>query len=195
MIEAPSPITVSHPDPPTAGRDRAADWEQGISFEAFLPMAEKNVGLWTGIWERAQIPEEVLDRVAAVPGSWHLLVLSADWCGDASNTVPFLARLAQAAPNLDLRLLERDAHLDLMNEHLTGGTAQAIPAVMLLGPDLVEWAWWGPRPAELQEWVKGEGSTMDSGERYKHIRRWYARDHGRTTLDEVITLLEHAAQP
>jgi hypothetical protein len=195
MIEAPSPITVSHPDPPTAGRDRSADWEQGVSFKDFLPTAEKNVGLWTSIWDRAQVPEDLLVRAAAVPGSWHLLVLSADWCGDASNTVPMLARFAQAAPNLDLRLLDRDTHLDLMNEHLTGGTAQAIPAVILLGPDLAEWAWWGPRPAELQAWFKGEGQQFESDERYKRLRKWYARDHGRTMLDEVVTLLEHAAQP
>ena len=191
-MPAPSPLTTSHPSPPTAGRDRSDAWGQGVSFRAFLPTARKNEGLWTGVWERAAVPPEVLARVAAVPGRWRLLVLSADWCGDASNTVPVLARLAEAAPNLELRLLDRDEHLALMDEHLTGGTARAIPAVILLDEADTEVAWWGPRPAELQAWVKGEGQRYGSGERYKHIRRWYARDRGQSTLEEVVALVEHA---
>ena len=193
MIDAPSPLTTSHPTPPAAGRDRSADWAEGLSFEEWLPTAEKNPQLWEGVWKRAIVPGDLLTRAMNVPGPWHLLVLSADWCGDASNTVPVLARLVEMAPHLDLRLLERDEHPDLMDEHLTGGTARAIPAVILLDAQYIERAWWGPRPAELQAWVKTEGQAYDSVERYKHVRQWYARDRGRTTLEEVIALLEQAS--
>jgi hypothetical protein len=144
------------------------------------------------VWRRAAVPPEYAARAAAV-GRWHLLALSADWCGDAVNVVPILARLTEAAPNLDLRLLDRDDHLALMDEHRTGGTARAIPAVILLDEGLVERAWWGPRPRPLQVWVKTEGQAFEKGERYKHVRQFYARDRGRTTLEEVVTLLEGAA--
>lgn len=188
----PDSLTTSHPAPPTAGRDRTDDWAEGVSFEAFLPTAEKNADLWQAVWRRAEVPPEYGARAAAVPGRWKVLVLSADWCGDAVNIVPVLARLAEAAPNLDLRLLDRDAHLALMDEHLTGGIARSIPAAILLDEAGVERAWWGPRPAPLQAWVKGEGQGYESGERYRHVRQWYARDRGRTTLEEVVSLLEGA---
>jgi hypothetical protein len=191
---APSPLVPSHPDPPTAGRDRSADWARGVPFEAFLPTAQQNAELWAGVWRRAAVPAEYVARVAAVPGRWKLLVLSADWCGDAVNLVPVLARLAEAAPNLALRLLDRDDHLALMDEHLTGGTARAIPAVILLDADGVERAWWAPRPGPLQAWVKTEGQAFEKGERYRHVRRWYALDRGRTLLEEVAALLEGAAR-
>ncbi|MEL6615576.1 MAG: thioredoxin family protein [Bacteroidota bacterium] len=186
-------VSTTHFDPLLAGRDRSSDWEQGISFETFLPTAEKNEGLWRSGWERTRIPDEMLERAAHVAGHWKLLVLSADWCGDASNTVPVLARLAGQTEGLELRLLERDDHLDLMDEHLTGGTARSIPAVILLDGENKEHAWWGPRPADLQAWVKTVGLTMETGPRYKEVRKWYARDKGRTTLHELLSMIERAS--
>ena len=174
----------------TAAVSRAADWHKALSYEAFLPTAEKNVDLWRGVYDRFVPPADVVARAAAVPGQWHLLVLSEDWCGDASNTVPVLARLAEAAPNLDLRLLARDENLALMDEHLTG-TSRGIPAVILLDDALAEHGWWGPRPADLQRWVLAEGLKIeDHDARYREVRKWYARDHGQSTMREVLDLLD-----
>lgn len=186
-----SPNTVSHPNPNTAGADRSSSWEAGITYEAFLPTAQQNVGLWEGVYKRAAVPEEILTRVAALNSSWKLLVLSADWCGDASNIIPVVQKLADEAPNVELRLLDRDDHLDLMDEHLTGVTARAIPVVIVLDENGIERAWWGPRPAGLQAWVKSdEGQALESDERYRELRKWYSRDKGRTSLDEIVWLME-----
>ena len=94
--------------------------------------------------------------------------------------------------NVDLRILARDTNLDLMDAHLTGAS-RSIPAVIALDSDYVERGWWGPRPAELQRWVLGEGKAFEKPERYKHIRGWYARDHALSTLEEVVSMLERAA--
>ncbi|MEP0548850.1 MAG: thioredoxin family protein [Rhodothermales bacterium] len=169
-------------------------YAQGISFETFLPTAEKNAQLWQSVWDRVRLPDDLVERAAALPGAWHLLVLSEDWCGDAVNIVPVLAGLAEAVPTVDLRLLSRDAHLDLMDAHLTNGTSRSIPVVILLDEDFVERGWWGPRPTDLQRWVLEEGLKMDSEERYKIVRRFYARDKGRTTLEEIVDGIEVAAE-
>ena len=178
--------------PPQTGGSLRDRFAQGLSFEEFLPTAEKNADLWAGVWQRARIPDAAVDRAEALPGQWHLLVLSEDWCGDAVNTVPVLARLAEQASNLDLRLLGRDDNPDLMDAHLTNGRSRSVPVELFLDEDFVERGWWGPRPAEIQQWVMEEGLQMDSAERYKHVRRWYARDKGRTTLDEVLGGIEAA---
>jgi ADP-heptose:LPS heptosyltransferase len=138
------------------------------------------------------VPEEYVRRVAALGGAWHLLVLSEDWCGDAVNTVPVVAKLAELSTNLDLRVLARDENLDLMDAHLTG-TARSIPVVMALDDEFREQGWWGSRPAELQSWVVGPGRALEKDERYKAVRAWYARDAGKTTLEEVVATLERAA--
>jgi hypothetical protein len=161
-------------------------------FEATLGSVEKYADLWAVVWRRAAVPREFVERVTGLGGAWHLLVLSADWCGDAVNTVPVIAKLAELTPNVDLRILERDHNLDLMDAHLTG-TSRSIPAVIALDEGFNEYGWWGPRPAELQRWVLGEGQALEKAERYRGIRSWYARDRGLTTLEEVVSMMERSA--
>jgi hypothetical protein len=162
-------------------------------FKAMLGSAQKNAELWAAVWRRAEVGEDYQNRVAALEGVWHLLVLSEDWCGDAVNTVPVIAKLAELSTNTDLRVLARDENLDLMDAHLTG-TARSIPVVIALDANYRECGWWSPRPTELQEWVMGSGQSLEKAERYREIRRWYARDRGRTTLEEVVSMLERAAR-
>ena len=158
-----------------------------------LGAVRKNADLWAAVWRRAEVPEEHLRRVAALGGAWHLLVLSEDWCGDAVNTLPVVAKLAALSPNMDLRVLARDENLDIMDAHLTG-RSRSIPCVIALDEDFRERGWWGPRPTELQRWVLGAGQSLDGKERYRETRMWYARDHGRTTLDELVVMLERGAR-
>ena len=154
-----------------------------------LASVAKNADLWAAVWRRAVVDDDYLDRVAAVPGDWHLLVLSEEWCGDAVNTVPVVAKLAALSPNLELRVLARDENLDLMDAHLTG-TSRSIPVVIVLDEEFNERGWWGPRPAELQKWALGPGQALDKDARYREIRTWYARDKGRATLEEVVRVME-----
>lgn len=158
-------------------------------FGEMLASATQNADLWAAVWRRAVVPEEFVRRVAALGGAWHLLVLSEDWCGDAVNTVPVVARLAELAPNVDLRVLARDENLDLMEAHLTG-TSRSIPVVIALDEEFNERGWWGPRPKTLQQWVLGPGQALEKDARYREIRSWYAHDRGRATLEEVVGMME-----
>jgi hypothetical protein len=165
---------------------------QAATFEEFLQHATANRELWQAIWRRAAVPELLLQRVQRLCGDWRLLVLLEDWCGDAVNVIPYVAALAQAAPNLELRVLARDANPDLMDTHLTRGS-RSIPVVMLLDAQYREVAWWGPRPAEVQGWFWRCGRKLPKEERYREIRRWYARDRGVTTLMEIVRMIADAA--
>lgn len=80
-----------------------------------------------------------------------------------------------------------------MDAHLTDGRSRSIPVVLLLDENFLERGWWGPRPGPLQEWVVQEGLEMPSNERYKRVRRYYAKDKGRTLLRELLDLMEPAA--
>jgi len=162
------------------------------TLDDFIEGARQNRELWLSMRKRARVPEDLAEHFRALTGRWHLLVLLEDWCGDAVNTIPVLARLAETVTTLDLRVLERDANPDLMEAHLSG-SARAIPVVILLDEEYREVGWWGSRPRELQAWVDSpEGSALSKEERYREVRRWYARDRGRTTLEEIAGLLRSA---
>ena len=162
------------------------------TFDAFLSGVETNRDLWHAIARRASVPDELIGRVEATGQRWHLLVLAEDWCGDAVNVLPFIAKLADGTANLDLRVLGRDANPDLMDGHLTG-QSRSVPVVILLDATFTERGWWGPRPRELQEWVLGSGNSMPKADRYRDIRRWYVQDHGIVVLNEIVAVIEEAS--
>lgn len=72
--------------------------------------------------------------------------------------------------------------------------ARAIPVVIVLDESFTGCGWWGSRPAELQAWVMTpDARRMEPSDRYREVRRWYARDRGRSTLREVLDLLDHCS--
>jgi hypothetical protein len=166
------------------------EYRAGLTFADFLESAEANAELWKDIYRRATVSDEAVWRARRFIGKVCLLVVSADWCGDAVNTVPYIARLADDA-GLDLRIIDRDAHPHVIDAHLTRG-ARSIPVALLLDRTQRELGWWGPRPEALQKWFVEEGMPLPSGERYRELRRWYAMDRGQTTVGEIVRLLEHA---
>lgn len=162
------------------------------TFEEYLETVVKNRELWHAVHERVRLSDEAIERAKSIPGTWHLLALSEDWCGDAVNTLPVVAAVARAA-GWDMRVLGRDENLDIMDAHLTNGRSRSIPIVIVYDEKFEEVGWWGPRPGEIQSWVMGEGLALASPERYKVIRRWYARDRGSTTASEVLGIIDAAA--
>ena len=167
----------------------APDWS------TYLAGTVRNHDLWTAIDRHALVDEARIARgraAAALAGVRHVLVLSEDWCGDAVNIVPWVARLVERIPGVDFKVLGRDANPDLMDAHLTG-LSRSIPVVILYDAAFRELGWWGPRPAELQAWVQHTGLAMAKDERYREVRGWYARDRGHAILDEITALMERNA--
>ena len=163
------------------------------TFSEYLETVDKNRELWHALARRAAVDEETRERARAIPGRWNVIALTEDWCGDAINTLPVFDRLAELAGNIELRLLLRDENPDLMDAHLTNGTSRSIPVLIVYDETFRERGWWGPRPAPIQEWVMTEGMKLDPTDRYREVRRYYARDRGRTSLDEFLRILERAA--
>lgn len=163
--------------------DFALVWDQALSYQAFVAAAApEHRGLWEGIG-KLHTPREATLGLALPPGS-RLLVIAADWCGDAVNTIPALHNWA-VATGTELRVIDRDTWPTVMDHYLTG-TSRAIPIVIVLDRDLHEIGHWGPRPAELQAWDVAHRLTMEKAARYKENRRWYAKDRGETTIREVV---------
>jgi thioredoxin-like negative regulator of GroEL len=164
--------------------DFASLWDRALTFPAFLAASTKHKGLWEGIYAITRLPAWA--TAALPPGvERKLLVIAEDWCGDASSTVPILAKLAEQVPGLELRVLRRDEHPEVMDRYLTNGS-RSIPVVIALDGEFHELGHWGPRPRVLQAWVMSNRSLLPKAELYPKVRQWYARDRGTTTLHEVL---------
>ena len=161
----------------------------GVTFAELLARPKDNTPLWDALYKKAVISPGIATRLRNTRGMWHLLVLNEDWCGDSVNILPYVARLAGAHPGIELRILGRDGNPDLMNAHLTG-TSKSIPIVIIYDEHFKEIGWWGPRPRQLQKWVLTEGLALPKPDRYRHIRAWYARDHGQAIVSEILAVIE-----
>lgn len=181
------PIT---PPRETMLKDR---FEAGLTMQEFVDCAEEKAGEWRAAYADAHVPKGLVKRASRLHGTYRLLVLMEDWCVDGPYTMPPLARLAEASPRLELRVASRDANPDLMAEHRTGG-AWSIPVVMVLDEQWTEVGWWGPRPAELQEWMRGpKARDLEPHDLYRKMRRWYEKNGAEPALEEILGLLEQAA--
>ena len=165
-------------------------FHEGATFADVIRRPKENAVLWDALFKRSSISQDVAARLKNVRGQWHLLVLNEDWCGDSVNILPYVARLADSHPGIELRVLERDANPDLMNAHLTG-KSKSIPVVIVYDDNFDEIGWWGPRPRELQGWVINEGLALPKPDRYRHIRTWYARDRGTSIVSEILSIIEN----
>ena len=169
-------------------------WKAGLTWGRYL--ADEIVehrGLWEGVYRKSVTPDWVLAALAERGRNWKLIAIAEDWCADSSDLLPIFARLAEDSPRIDLRIVKRDEHPELMDMYLTDGT-RSIPIVVVMDEALRPVGRWGPRPADLQEVVlreKRAGEWPDS-EIYEDARRWYARDHGETTLREVLAVMAEA---
>lgn len=170
-------------------------WDRAYPFPDYLVnQVRTHRALWEGMYRNATPPEWAVAHARELSGRWNLLVLAEDWCGDASNTLPVLARFAEAVPGIELRVSKRDENPELMNRHRTGAS-RSIPLAIVLNEAYEPVGQWGPRPAELQEFVLGDkrAGVRDRADIHKEARRWYARDRGETTLCEVLEVLERVS--
>lgn len=166
-------------------------WDDAFSWDDYLDReVQEHAEMWRGVYARSAVPAWAVEEGRRIGGEWRVLVISEDWCGDAFNTVPVMARLAEALPTVQLRVAKRDENPALMDAFLTNGS-RSIPLAIVLRPDFTVAGRWGPRPPELQAFVLSEKRKGErpSSEIYRDVRRWYARDRGETTLRGLLEVM------
>ena len=146
-------------------------------------------------WDkRGVINEGLAKELSSFPRKMTWLVLTEGWCGDASQLLPFMNKMAEISPNIDLKLILRDEHLDVMDAYLTNGKSRSIPKLIAIDSEtLEELGTWGPRPKVIQDrFVEMVAdATMTNDEVKKELHLWYARDKGASIQTEFLELLNY----
>ncbi|MEL6253702.1 MAG: thioredoxin family protein [Bacteroidota bacterium] len=143
-----------------------------------------------------KISKELETIVAAYEKEYIWLVISEAWCGDAAQTVPILQKVAEASDKIELRVVLRDEHPELMEKFLTDG-AKSIPKLIIIDKESMQVELdWGPRPAPAQEMLMEFKANPDLSysEFSLSLQKWYNQDKGETTQSELIQTLKSPAQ-
>jgi len=178
-------VLASRPD---AAPDYAGTYAKGITFAQFLESAEELKSEWKDNYAEAKVEEASLARAKALKGQWRLLIVAEDWCHDSVNTVPYLAKLADASPDtIAVRIVHKSEAEAVTTAHRTPDGRQATPTVVVLDADggvkgtLIE------RPAALWEYTKEHWKREER-------RQWYADDQGRHAVAEILDIIEGATK-
>ena len=142
-----------------------------------------------------EIGEELKALLAGLKKKYIWLMITEPWCGDASRHVPVLAKMADLTDNIDLKIVLRDADLELMDQYLTNGS-RSIPKMVVLNADTLEEVdTWGPRPAAAQKMVmdhKYAPEPKQSANEFKaDLQRWYDADKSRSLQTELIERIKN----
>ena len=133
---------------------------------------------------------DIQNRLANI-NQQQWLIISEHWCGDAAQTVPIMAKMAELSNGqIKLKLIYRDDYPELMDAHLTNG-GKAVPKIIQLNNNFHFIQDWGPRPTEAQELVQELRSNPETAKNYAEpLHKWYAKDKQNSTVQELVELAE-----
>ena len=159
----------------------------------YIDYSRQNVERMKRAEELLTVPIDVSQQVTK---PYQFLLISEAWCGDASYTVPVVAGLAKALPAVDLTIILRDEHLEIMDKFLTNG-GRSIAKLIIIDPTTHQVLGdWGPRPEKAQEIVTEMKKRPDFNQKEMatELFKWYEADKGNSTLNEIIAVLQSLEQ-
>ncbi|MDR7554560.1 MAG: thioredoxin family protein [Armatimonadota bacterium] len=121
-------------------------WERGLPYAEFLAQygEERHRERWQRVYDQVVLDDAQRALLAGFVRTMHLLCVAGAWCGDCVLQGPILQRIAEAAPAIALRFLDRDAHPDV-GDALVLNAGRRIPVVLFLAEDFEECGRYGDR--------------------------------------------------
>jgi hypothetical protein len=159
----------------------------------YVDYTRENVGRMKLAESLLSMPNDLIQKITR---PYEFLLISEAWCGDAAFTVPVIAALAKALPSLDLTIVLRDEHLEIMDKFLTDG-GRSIAKLIVIDPMTHQvLGSWGPRPTVAQEMVMAwkQKPDFNQKEMAQALFHWYEGDKGKSTLNEIVQLLSALEQ-
>ena len=134
-----------------AAREAPGSWEdtivvtkerfaQGMTAQHYIDqMAMNKERFLAALGSITIVPEDVrlFERLVATR---KILVLTEDWCGAALASLPFVVKLVEEVPGIELRIFLRDENPDLMDQFLKNGLYRSIPVFVFFDEQMNELA-------------------------------------------------------
>jgi hypothetical protein len=165
-------------------------YARGITFAEFLERARARRDEWRAHYNDATVTADLMTRMRALPEKRRLLIVAEDWCSDSANTVPYIARLVDGAPErIEMRLIDSQLGKAIMEAHPTPDGRTATPTIVVLAGDGRVLGAWTERPSSTQAWFLERQKTTMQKPLHDELMAWYAEDAGKTTVAEIAGIL------
>lgn len=170
----------------------------GKTWGEYMNSIAKNRDRFEDVYERFMLSEQDLNVLRAA-GPLRIVAIAEDWCPDVYHTLGMIARAAEAAPQSEMRIFERDSRPEIMENYLTHGKKR-IPVCAFFTPDFRELCRWAGRSREADVWVndfrKNRPYDQIPAEEMAAFRAQFDENYEKTfrrqNLEEMLGLLRRA---
>ena len=171
-----------------AEEERTSGLEQTEALINYTMLNDRRMKRWD---KTIKIADNLTERISQLKTDMTWLVITESWCGDAAHVIPVLNKLALLNDGIDLRLVYRDEHLELMDQFLTNGNRSIAKVIMIDNQTKSVLATYGPRPSEATKMVNDYKVLHGqlTPEFKEDLQRWYNKDKGATVVLDILELL------
>jgi thiol-disulfide isomerase/thioredoxin len=144
-------------------------------------------------WDKtAKVSDAMNIKIANFDKKVTWLVISESWCGDAAHIMPLINKVAELNGNIDYKVVLRDENEALMDQFLTNG-GKSIPKLIMLDTETnTVLNTFGPRPTVATNMVQAYKTEhgMLTPEFKEDLQRWYNKDKGQSTIEDLVSYLK-----
>ena len=148
-------------------------FEQATTFDQYVERMKVNKETMRQFTEEVQIPAEDVEWWKQ-QGKLKVLTLTYDGCGDALYNIPVLAKIAKLAGNIDLRVVQRDENLDLMDQYKNQGLYRSVPTFIFMDENLNEVGNLKERAESMTQIMEAEQLKVRRSLREQNKEAWRA---------------------
>lgn len=131
------------------------NWSTGLTMQEFIDGMNQHKAVMSKRYNKVCLSPEECKDFAGFTKKIFVAVMTEEWCTDCLMNLPILARIADSAPHIELRIFIRNEWPEL-RAYYTSQDIQSIPVATFMDENFNLLSTWVERPAaahvRLSEW-------------------------------------------
>ena len=156
------------------------------NYQHYIPL---NKSRFTRSLKQGVITKELAEVIRSIHEKQDWIIITEPWCGDAAQIVPYLFKMAEQNPLINVEVQLRDSTSEI-DSYLSHGK-MSIPKLIVRNQEGADRFVWGPRPQKLETIyleLKNKNENIDNVKTI--LQKWYNEDKGRGIQDEIMELIK-----
>lgn len=155
----------------------------------YLEYVKLNVVRMNRWAKRGDLIEDLKAKLDGLKENQKWILITEPWCGDAAHIAPFIEKIAEYSPKIDLEIQLRDSENSEIENYLTDGS-RSIPKLIVRNQEGEDLFTWGARPKGATGLVEKQKSQEGTKEEKKaELQMWYNNDKGLGIQKELLELI------
>ena len=155
-------------------------------YQPYIPL---NKSRFLRIVKQGVIYQELTEVIRSINEKQDWIIITEPWCGDAAQIVPYLFKMAEQNPLINVEVQLRDSNSEI-DSYLSHGK-MSIPKLIVRNQEGIDLFIWGPRPQQLEAIyleLKNKNENLDDMKTI--LQKWYNEDKGRGIQNEIMELIK-----